>query len=75
MIRSPLRFKLFDFTAVHLIGFTLSALAGFGKTLLALLLADILQRFVPGSFPRFRAASANCRKYRREQYGFKQIDR
>ena len=69
-----IRFQLFDFTAVPVIGSTLSALTGFGKTLLALLLVDILQRFVPGSFPRFRAASANCRKYRREQYGFNQID-
>ena len=43
--------------------------------ILALLLVDILERFVSGSFPRFRAASANCRKYRRVQYGFKQIDR
>jgi hypothetical protein len=51
MIRSLACFKQFDFTAVHVIGFTLSALTGIGKTFLALLLVDILKGFVSGSFP------------------------
>jgi hypothetical protein len=41
MIRSLVCFKLFDFTAIHVIGSTLSALTGIGKIFLALLLVDI----------------------------------